>query len=50
MIDSLVQDYHLFDLKGAIAEFNSRMKYPSAEFLKDLNGSETTTESPKYIS
>ena len=40
---SLVQDCHLFDLKGVISEFNSRMKSPSAEFLQDVNGDDATT-------
>ena len=47
---SLVQDCHLFDLKGVIAEFNSRMKSPSAEFLQDVIGNNTTTESTKSVS
>ena len=50
VMHSLVQDCHLFDLKGVIAEFNSRMQMPSAEFLQDINGNDTTVETPDSIS
>ena len=50
MMHSLVQDCRLFDLKGVVSEFNSRMKSPSAEFLQDLNEDDTTIESPESIS
>ena len=50
LMHSLVQDCHLFDLKGVIAELNSRMQMPSAVFLLDVDGNDTTTETPESIS
>lgn len=47
---SLVQECHLLDLKGVVAEFNSRMKMLSADFLQDVDRNDTTVESPKSIS
>ena len=50
VMHSLVQDCHLFDLKGVIYEFNSRMESPSPKFLQDLHGNDSAVESPESIS
>ena len=47
---SLVQDSHLFDLKGVISEFDSRMESPVPLFLQDSQGKDTDVESPESIS
>ena len=47
---SLVQDSHLFDLKGVIIEFDSRMESPVPLFLQDSQGNDTDVESPESVS
>ena len=49
-MQSLVQDSHLFDLKGVISEFDSRMESPVPLFLQDSQGNDTDIESPESIS